>query len=233
MHKEVSFLVDGSHITSVFVADIYSYTLSQTRALSLPIPLVLALFTVILPLVTGISSQFAYQLLRTYSSNPRLALYILAILAFQLICETVIATWSVNYIVPNCGLEEQWKRLYMNKNADAIRRIQDRFDCCGFKTAKDRAWPFPHGKPEDGFGADQCVMMYGRDRACVGPWRQAEQISAGVFLIVATVIFLVKVCRDIYRQSLFVSHLTVQRCCIWNNFLSLPTSSPAVLCCIY
>jgi hypothetical protein len=212
MRKEVSFADDRLLITSMLFADIYSYAFSQMRVLSLPIPQVLALTAVILPLFTGISSQFAYRLLRTYNSNPRLLLYLFVIFAFQLIYETIIATWSVNYIVPNCGLEDQWKRLYTNKDADAIRRIQDRFDCCGFNTAVDRAWPFPHGRPQDGFGADQCKRTYGRDRPCVGPWRQAEQINAGVFFTVATVLFLAKVCKVIHRHLLIVSRYTAQRC---------------------
>jgi len=98
-------------------------------------------------------------------------------------------------MVPNCGTEEQWKKLYMNKDANAIRTIQDRFYCCGFNTAIDRAWPFPHGRPEEGYGADQCTKIYRRDRSCVGPWRQSQQASAGVFFTLATFIFIIKVCR--------------------------------------
>jgi len=83
----------------------------------------------------------------------------------------------------------------MNKDANAIRTIQDRFHCCGFNTAVDRAWPFPRGKPEDGYGADQCTKTYRRDRPCVGPWRQAQQKNAGFFFALATIIFVTKVCK--------------------------------------
>jgi hypothetical protein len=107
--------------------------------------------------------------------------------------ETIVATLSLTDIVPNCGLEEQWQRLYSNKNGDAIQRIQDRFSCCGFNKVKDRAWPFPQGTPEDNRGADQCRRLYGRDRSCVGPWRQAQQINSGLLFTVAGTIFVVKV----------------------------------------
>jgi hypothetical protein len=148
-----------------------------------------------LPLVTGISTGAAFRLRCTNSSNPRQLLYLLGIFALQLIYETIIATLSLGNIFPDCGLEEQWARLYRDENADAIRRIQDRFNCCGFNTAVDRAWPFPHGRPEDGYGADQCERMYGRQRSCGGPWGQAKQINAGVLFTVATVILVIKVCR--------------------------------------
>jgi hypothetical protein len=35
--------------------------------------------------------------------------------------------------------------------------------------------------------------MFGRDRPCVGPWRQAGQINDGLFFIVAIILFIVKV----------------------------------------
>ncbi|KAI9833202.1 MAG: hypothetical protein M1819_003825 [Sarea resinae] len=168
------------------------------RLLSLPIPQVFAVFTVILPLITGLSLQTASRLLlrdarRRGPQQARPTLLCLGIFAVQLIYETVIATLSLTYMVPGCALEAQWSHLYRSKDGDAIRRIQDRFQCCGFNTRVDRAWPFPHGRPGDGFGPNQCERMYeGRNRACGGPWRQAEQTHAGLFFLVAAVVFLVK-----------------------------------------
>jgi hypothetical protein len=95
--------------------------------------------------------------------------------------ETILATLSLTDIVPNCGLEDQWKKLWRNKDADAIQRIQDRFSCCGFNTVYDK------------LGADQCKRLYGRDRSCVGPWRQAQQMNSGLLFTVAGTIFVAKV----------------------------------------
>jgi hypothetical protein len=185
-------------------ADICSYCYSQIRVLSLPISEFFAIAAVALPFIASASTGAAYF---TLTSQPQKTLFLVAIFAFQIIYETIIATLALTYMVPNCGIEERWKRLYMNKDADAIRTIQDRFDCCGFNTAVDRAWPFPHGRPEDGYGADQCVKIYRRDRACVGPWRQAEQKNASVFFALATVIFMIKVCRA-FCLSLTKLHYT-------------------------
>lgn len=168
------------------------YSCYQIQTLSLPISQIFAIITLIFPLATATSARAAYAILRNQTSRVRPALF-LAIVAFQLIYETIIATLSLTYIVPNCRLEERWTKLYKNKEGDAIRRIQDRFNCCGFNTAVDHAWPFPHGRPEDGFGADQCERMFGRTRPCSGPWGQWVRINAGLFFTVAATIFVAKV----------------------------------------
>jgi hypothetical protein len=164
--------------------------------LSLPISDVFALFGVLLPIVTGILTQSALRLLRSQTVNvtrSRLTLYLILILASQLIYETVIATLALTYMVPpsslDCGLEKQWKQLRMNKNGAAIRRIQDRYDCCGFNSLVDRSWPFP-SKHVD---IHECETRFDRTRSCAGPWRQAEQVNAGLFLTVAVVVFAAKV----------------------------------------
>ena len=156
---------------------------------------------IILPIVSGLLTQTVYFRLRPRgASQVRPVIYIILISAFQLIYETIIATLSVTYMIPsnNCRFEEQWMTLYKSKQASAIARIQDRFECCGFNTPVDRAWPFPHGRPGDGFGADQCTRTTGRVRSCGGPWRQAEQLEAGLFFMVAKVTFIVKVCNKIF-----------------------------------
>ncbi|KAK4142010.1 uncharacterized protein C8A04DRAFT_30413 [Dichotomopilus funicola] len=44
-----------------------------------------------------------------------------------------------------CTLSTQWQSLYSSKNEPAIRAIQDTLNCCGFRSTRDRAWPFPRG----------------------------------------------------------------------------------------
>src|SRR5277367_5824691 len=111
------------------------YAYSQVRLLSLPISQALALFTVFLPVATGISIQTARRLLRSQTANlarPLPTLSLILLLAFQLIYETIIATLAFTYFVPPssvyCMLDEQWMRLGRTKNGAASRRIQDRYD---------------------------------------------------------------------------------------------------------
>lgn len=117
-----------------------------------------------------------------------------AIIVFVLlvIYETAIATLALTHVAPpselSCGLERQWSALFTNKDAEAVRRIQEQFQCCGFRSVRDRAWPFP----DKSHSAKACVEAFGRSNSCFGSWRQMEQVTGGLILLVAVVTFLLK-----------------------------------------
>jgi len=188
-----------SLIVLIGLTALAGYSLYQTRALSLPISTIFAFAATLLPLVTFISTQLIQPLLRDQATISRNALSIILMSIFPLIYETIIATLSITYMFPGCSLEDKWKQLYSNRDANAIRSIQDRFDCCGFNSVNDRAWPFPYGRPEDGHGSDQCKRTYGRARSCRGPWQQQEKINASLFFTVAIFIFVIKALVVIVR----------------------------------
>ena len=170
----------------------------MVRSLSLPISTVTATVTILLPVFTGISLRGAQQLSRRhhgFSGDPKTVFSWSSIAVFILlvIYETVIATLSLTHMAPpsnlSCQLERRWTHLFSTKNADAIRRIQDRHRCCGFNSVQDRAWPFP----DVGHTAAACHEAFGRQRRCFGAWRQDEQVAGGLMLLVAVVAFLLKV----------------------------------------
>ncbi|PQE15222.1 tetraspanin Tsp3 protein [Rutstroemia sp. NJR-2017a WRK4] len=171
------------------------YAYSQIRALSLPISQALALFTIVLPLVTGISTQGVRGLLQRRNSNEQneLTLPLIAVIGFQLIYETVVATLALTHMIPpeslRCGLDDKWQKMYHDKNARQIRGIQDGLNCCGYKSVVDRAWPFLPSAKDPG----NCAEITDRSQSCFGVWRQAEQINAGLLLLVAIIVFIVKV----------------------------------------
>lgn len=73
--------------------------------------------------------------------------------------------------------------MWTDHDGDAIRRIQDAFNCCGFNSIKDRSWPFPR-KGSQG----NCAAQWGRTTPCVGPWTAALQKGSGAeFGVVAAV----------------------------------------------
>jgi len=188
-------LLFAGPILLLFLVAIAGYAYSEILRLSLPISQILALFATFLPIATGISLQSAHRLLRVHVTNlgrTRPTIYLLLLAGFQLIYETVIATLALTYMIPpsslHCGLEEQWMRLWRNKDETTIKRIQDRFNCCGFNTVSDRAWPFQSKE----VNARECQRRFDRTQSCAGPWRQVEQINAGLILIVAAVIFVTK-----------------------------------------
>ncbi|OBT66556.1 hypothetical protein VE03_03700 [Pseudogymnoascus sp. 23342-1-I1] len=162
----------------------YAYT--QIRLLSLPIPLTLPVLVTLLPIVTTLMTAYISRLL----SPSKLPLYT-TLLTMLTTYGTVLATWALTYLPASCGLEERWSALYRAKDADAIRRIQDRWECCGFNSAVDRAWPFPHGPP-GGPGAKQCSEVLGRTTACGAAWGEEERRMAGVLVGVAVAVFVLK-----------------------------------------
>lgn len=95
----------------------------------------------------------------------------------------------------------------MNKDGAAIKRIQNRFDCCGFNSLKDRAWPFPDKE----VGVGECQKRYDRTQSCAGPWRQAEQINAGLLFTIAAVIFVIKVCGLCYQNNPMLTNISSLR----------------------
>jgi len=171
---------------------IAGYAYSQIRTLSLPIPTALALFTLFLPLITGISTRGAHSLVsrRRLKNEPfQLTIPLIGIIGFQLIYETVVATLALTHLVPSatlrCGLQEKWTQLWKVKNDNDIRVIQDTFNCCGLNTLLDRSFPFAD--------ASECSRYFHRTQTCKGAWGQAEQINAGLLLLVAVVVFIIKV----------------------------------------
>jgi hypothetical protein len=148
---------------------------------------------VVLPLITFISTQGVYGVVQRSSrkENYQLTIPLIAVIGFQLVYETIIATLAMTYTLPpsalRCGLNEKWQLLYSQKNEKAIRAIQDSLNCCGLNSLVDRAFPFPHG------ANSQCASIFGRDKSCFGEWRKAEQTNAGLFFLVALIVFIIKV----------------------------------------
>ncbi|TGO52247.1 hypothetical protein BOTNAR_0330g00020 [Botryotinia narcissicola] len=178
----------------VILTAVAGYAYSQIRTLSLPISQALALFTVVLPLVTGISTQGAVGLIKRANKKEQnqLTLPLIAVIGFQLVYETIVATLALTYMIPpkslHCGLEDSWHVLFSAKDDRKISAIQDAFNCCGLNSLGHMASPIKNQK-----GPGSCEALTGRSQSCFGPWRQAEQVNAGLLLLVAVVIFAIKV----------------------------------------
>ena len=183
--------------------------MSNIRSLSLPISTVTATATIILPLLTGAGIYRAQTVIArpNKSHGPNdfpFSWETLVVTMLLIIYDAVIATLSLTHMAPpgdlQCHLDRQWGQLYSDKDAEAIRRIQDAHQCCGLHRVKDKAWPFQ----DKNHGIDACVKMFGRQESCFGEWRRDEQVAAGLMLLVAVLTFLVKA---IHITCLFVCHL--------------------------
>src|SRR5947207_7391534 len=107
-----------------------SYAYHRIRTLSLPIPTAYAIFSLLLPAVTGFSIRSMELIVdrKQYISisghhkdQPHcLPLFVIAIFALQLIYESVMLTLAFTYMVPtdalDCGLDQQWLHIYQKKD---------------------------------------------------------------------------------------------------------------------
>lgn len=175
-----------------------SIALYRIRAFAIPISTVTATATIILPILTGVSLRGAQRLASRSngsltSAKPSLSWTTMVVFILLTIYETAIATLALTHMAPpsslNCQLDQQWSRLFSNKNAEVIRRIQDRYQCCGLHSTVDKAWPFP----DRSHPVTACRDAFNRRNSCMGGWRRDEQIAAGLMLLVAVVVFLMKV----------------------------------------
>jgi hypothetical protein len=98
------------------------------------------------------------------------------------IYSTVIITLLGTHVGPpsglDCGLRQQWQSLFHNKDGSSVRAIQDQYNCCGFASPTDMAYPFP----DKSHKADACMTSFGRTESCFKPWKAEEQHIAGLLM---------------------------------------------------
>ncbi|KAB8278222.1 hypothetical protein BDV30DRAFT_223151 [Aspergillus minisclerotigenes] len=176
---------------------INSIAWARTTTLYLPLPISLSATTTILPILTPILlflARFLSNQSTTGANTPTFRnRFITSIISYLLtILPSGLATLALTYLfAPDllvCQLSNQWQSYYHNKDSRAIRAIQDSLHCCGFRSVKDRAWPF---KDKD-HGDDACVRQIGYDRACLGPWEQEDKSAAWMVFWAAVLVLVVK-----------------------------------------
>lgn len=176
----------------------HSYEHTNSVTLSLPLSPVLTFLTILLPLFAAANATALPYLLREKARSPRRLLGTLAHPAvtqgIQGILIVAIATLYTTYMVPgaarDCSLSTIWQRLFRAKDAQSVKAIQDAFECCGFRSVKDMAWPFP---PVD----VGCAQRFDRALSCQRPWTGALQRSAGVELGVVIIVAILQVWKGL------------------------------------
>lgn len=179
--------------------------------LALPVSPALTLLTVFLPVLAAANAFGLPHLVKrakvAASASWRLLLPI-ALQVLQLVLATVLATLSASDASPSatrgCMLETQWKRFWTGHDATRIRAIQDALSCCGFRTVKDMAWPFPRGSPGSGgpgSGGGDCAKQFDRILACRVPWENAMQSSVGAGFGVAVTVAVLQFVSIVMMRS--------------------------------
>ncbi|KAF5854898.1 hypothetical protein ETB97_010878 [Aspergillus alliaceus] len=171
---------------------------ARTTRFYLPLPLPLTATTAILPVLAPFLlfiSKFLSNPPTTGTNTPTLRHRLIASIVSYLltILPSGLATVALTYLVaPDlllCQLNNQWQSYFHNKDSRAIRAIQDSLHCCGFRSTKDRAWPFKGGANGD----DACVRQIGYDRACLEPWQQEDKSAAWMVFWAAVLVLVIQI----------------------------------------
>ncbi|OJD25709.1 hypothetical protein ACJ73_02924 [Blastomyces percursus] len=177
------------------------YAWFRTSKYYLPLPIPLSGTTTFIPITTAILIPL-FTNLATGGRKRRSGTALLGhidIGRFMVIVEqlltiipTALATFAISYFMPEdivgCRLENQWQSYYSRKNANAIRSIQDRLQCCGFRSTRDRGWPFPGGSDQR-----DCASTFGYTRSCFAEWRSTQQEAATMIFTAAVLSLVMKV----------------------------------------
>lgn len=85
-----------------------------------------------------------------------------------------------------CLLATRWQGLWRAHDARAIRGVQDALGCCGFRTTRDMAWPFPSrgGGGGGGNNGPTCEEQFGRHEPCLPAWEAALRRACAAELAV-------------------------------------------------
>jgi hypothetical protein len=158
-----------------------SYEHVTASKLALPLSPTLTILTILLAVLSIANAVFLPLFLRPTSASAQKTRQFVAasVNIVQAILTTVLATLLFSTAIPSatraCLLGTTWQNLFSSKDAAAIRRIQDAFECCGFNSLRDRAWPFA----EDLRSGPACAERFGRTVACGVPWTATLQRTAG------------------------------------------------------
>ncbi|KAH6618764.1 hypothetical protein C7974DRAFT_317695, partial [Boeremia exigua] len=165
------------------------YAASRANRLSVPIAETLIGFVTALPVISGILLECGYDLTRRKERRAHMQRgeiqrppFVIVANFIIFIYSTVVITLLGTHAAPpsqlNCGLRQQWQSLFRLKDATSIKAIQNQYNCCGFASPTDMAWPFPSASHH----ADECKTLFDRTSACLGPWKAEEQHIAGLLM---------------------------------------------------
>ncbi|KAF2016879.1 hypothetical protein BU24DRAFT_387707 [Aaosphaeria arxii CBS 175.79] len=204
-HSRKQIVVCVSIIYHILLTALAACGWSRATKFQLPISDVLMGFATVLPCASGILLWSGYDLTSAQErrdrepkgSTPRPPLVTFAntvIFIYSTVVMTLLGTHAAPPAGLNCGLEDRWKRLFMAKNSEVVRTIQEALQCCGFVNSHDRAWPFPDRSHD----AHACEKAFGYTRGCLGPLKAEEQRVSGMLMATVGLVFIWQVVIIVY-----------------------------------
>ncbi|KAK4135720.1 hypothetical protein BT67DRAFT_455091 [Trichocladium antarcticum] len=104
----------------------------------------------------------------------------LALLTTTTALLTLLSLPLLSPATAQCRLAQQWHALFSAHDGPAIRAIQDALACCGFRSPRDMAWPFPAPGPPGRGPNEACERQFaGRTEGCLRRWEGEMRRGAG------------------------------------------------------
>ncbi|KAF2036332.1 hypothetical protein EK21DRAFT_84028 [Setomelanomma holmii] len=172
------------------------YASSRANSRSVPISDTLTGFTTAFPILAGLLLEGGYDLTRVQERRKHLDRGDIQRPPLVIIANTIIFIYSTAVITLlgthaappsglDCRLRERWQTLFKTKDREAIKTIQDAFNCCGLSNSRDMAWPFPDRSHD----VHACEQAFGRTNGCFAAWKGEEQRVAGILIGVVAMVF--------------------------------------------
>lgn len=154
---------------------------------------------ILLPAMSALNALYYSMTARPSSANARRrtnSVFPQGLQLLQLIITTILGTTFFSESIPSstreCLLGTQWQQFWTSHDASSIRRIQDTYDCCGYNSVRDRAWPFP---VKGGSPISECATQFRRTASCRQSWDGAMQRTAGMELAIVLAVAILQVSR--------------------------------------
>ena len=167
-------------------------------------PAVILVLSSIVPFANALGLRYHWQ--SATSGGDGWATELLALMA---IIDAVLVTLASAQLPPNilaCTLQDQWRTMFRQKQSTKIRRIQNSLKCCGLKSSRDMAWPFPNKKTKAG----ACESTLGRHVSCLGGWQNQEKTLLAFMIVIGGLSLASKVMRSSWLSSTHAAALLTE-----------------------
>lgn len=175
-------------------------SLARVQELSLPFPASMPALNILLPFLAATAVPLSRRLTQQVK-GPLLRLLSSYLASTSMLAPFTLFVLSLVYALPStlrsCAADQQWQRMFQNKDVSGIRTIQARLQCCGFNSMHDRAWPFPSRDTD----ARTCERTLGYIMACGIVWRQEETFAAVLSAIASLLNWLLLVRSSCFSRN--------------------------------
>lgn len=170
---------------SVVLTALAIYNVSRITTLHLPLSASASVLAVVIPVGQVAGGVWLFMTGRLHKQVSLDLASVCSVLDAVLI---TIASMQLSEQSMTCQLDTTWRLWFQHKDGRAIRDIQNRLECCGLRSAVDKAWPFP----DKSHNINACKDRFGHDNGCFAGWAGLARNISSIFVAIGVVSLLIK-----------------------------------------